>query len=59
MQTAEQIRQNAIARRTTLGLKLRILTPDGATTMYPKDHATKQAWITAARRKGYTVVEVA
>jgi len=33
MQTAEQIRQNAIARRTTLGLKLRILTPDGATTM--------------------------
>ena len=44
-------------RQDRIGLKLRILTPDGATTMYPKDHATKQTWITAARRKGYTVLE--
>jgi hypothetical protein len=55
--TADQIRTAAIARRTAQGLKIRLLTSDGETTMYPKDHATKQAWITAARRKGYTVIE--
>lgn len=55
--TADEIRTAAIARRTTMGLKLRLLTPDGATTLYPKDQATKAAWIAAAQRKGYTVLE--
>jgi hypothetical protein len=55
--TAEDIRTAAMARRTTQGLKIRVLTPDGATTLYPKDHATKQAWIASAKAKGYTVLE--
>jgi hypothetical protein len=50
--TAEQIRQAAMARRTTMGLKLRLLTPDGETTLYPKDHATKARWLADAQRKG-------
>ena len=55
--TADEIRTAAIARRTAMGLKLRILTPDGEKTLYPKDHATKQAWIAAAQHKGYTILE--
>jgi len=55
--TAEEIRHAAMARRTALGLKLRLLTPDGETTLYPKDHATKARWLAAARRKGSTVLE--
>jgi hypothetical protein len=55
--TAEDIRAQAIARRTAQGLKLRLLTPDGETILYPKNQATKQQWLAAARRKGYTVLE--
>ena len=55
--TADDIRNAAIARRTTMGLKLRVLTPDGATTLYPKDHATKARWLADAQRKGYAVLE--
>ena len=55
--TTEDIRQRAMAKRTTMGLKLRLLTPDGETTLYLKDHATKQAWLKAARAKGYTILE--
>jgi len=55
--TADEIRTAAIARRTRQGLKLRILTPDGETVLYPKDHATKARWLTDARRKGYTILE--
>jgi hypothetical protein len=55
--TADDIRNAAMAKRTAMGLKLRLLTPDGETTLYPKDHATKQAWVIAARRKGYTVLD--
>jgi hypothetical protein len=55
--TAEEIRTMAMARRTAQGLKIRIRTPDGETTLYPKDHATKTRWIASARRKGYTVLE--
>jgi hypothetical protein len=55
--TAEQIRTMAIQKRTAQGLKIRLLTPDGATTMYPKDAATKQQWIAAAQAKGYPVLE--
>ena len=55
--TADEIRTAAIARRTTMGLKLRLLTPDGETTLYPKDHATKARWLVEAQRKGYTVLE--
>jgi hypothetical protein len=55
--TAEEIRAQAMIRRTTMGLKIRVLTPDGATTLYPKDQATKAAWIASAKAKGYTVLE--
>jgi hypothetical protein len=55
--TAEDIRNKAMARRTAQGLKIRLLTPDGETTLYPKDQQTKQAWLAAAIRKGYTVLE--
>jgi len=55
--TADEIHQAAMARRTAQGLKLRLRTPDGPTTLYPKDHATKQARLADARRKGYTVLE--
>jgi hypothetical protein len=55
--TAEQIRTMAIAKRTAQGLKIRMLTPDGETTLYPKDHATKAAWLADARKKGYTILE--
>jgi hypothetical protein len=55
--TAEEIRTMAMARRTAQGLKIRVLTPDGETTLYPKDHATKTRWIASARRKGYAVLE--
>jgi len=55
--TAEDIRTMAMAKRTAQGLKLRLLTPDGATTLYPKDHATKARWLADAQRKGYTVLE--
>jgi hypothetical protein len=55
--TAEQIRAMAMARRTGMGLKIRLLTPDGETTLYPKDHATKDTWLADARRKGYTILE--
>ena len=57
MMTAEQIRQTAMQRRTQQGLKIRLLTPDGTTTLYPKDHATKRAWLADATRKGYTILE--
>jgi hypothetical protein len=55
--TAAQIRTAAIAKRTKVGLKIRLLTPDGETTLYPKDHATKTRWIADAQRKGYAVLE--
>jgi hypothetical protein len=55
--TAGQIRAAAMAKRTAQGLKLRLLTPDGETTLYPKDHATKAKWVADATRKGYTVLE--
>ena len=55
--TADEIHQAAMARRTAQGLKLRLLTPDGESTLYPKDHATKQRWLADAQRKGYTVLE--
>jgi hypothetical protein len=55
--TAEQIRAMAMAKRTAMGLKIRLLTPDGETTLYPKDHATKTKWIAEAQRKGYTILE--
>ena len=55
--TAEEIRNMAMAKRTTMGLKLRLLTPDGETTLYPKDHATKAAWIASAKAQGYRVLE--
>ena len=55
--TTDEILNAAIARRTAMGLKLRLLTPDGETTLYPKDHATKAAWLADAQRKGYTVLE--
>ena len=55
--TAEEIRKAAMARRTIQGLKIRLLTPDREMTLYPKDHATKQAWLRDALRKGYAVLE--
>lgn len=55
--TAEQIRDRVMARRTAQGLKIRLLTREGETTLYPRDHATKQAWIASAKAKGYTVLE--
>lgn len=55
--TAEQIRNMAMAKRTAMGLKIRLRTPDGEVTMYPKDHATKTTWIAQAKAKGYTVLE--
>ena len=55
--TTEDILQAAMAKRTAMGLKLRLLTPDGATTLYPKDHATKARWLAAAQAKGYAVLE--
>ena len=55
--TTEDILNAAMARRTAMGLKLRLLTPDGETTLYPKDHATKSKWLADAQRKGYTVLE--
>jgi hypothetical protein len=55
--TATDIRTMVMAKRTAQGLKIRLLTPEGETTLYPKDHATKQAWIAGAIRKGYTVLE--
>jgi hypothetical protein len=55
--TADDIRTLAMARRTAQGLKIRLLTPDGATTLYPKDHATKQRWLAQATAKGYTILE--
>jgi hypothetical protein len=55
--TAEEIRNKAMAKRTAQGLKLRLLTPDGETTLYPKDYATKQRWMAQAKAKGYTVLE--
>ena len=55
--TADDIRTAAMAKRTAMGLKLRLLTPDGETTLYPKDHATKARWLVEAQRKGYTVLE--
>lgn len=55
--TAEEIRTRAMAQRTAQGLRIRLLTPDGATTLYPKDQATKAAWVREALRKGYTVLE--
>ena len=55
--TADDILNAAMAKRTAMGLKLRLLTPDGATTLYPKDHATKAAWLADAQRKGYPVLE--
>jgi hypothetical protein len=55
--TAEDIRNAAMAKRTTQGVKICLLTPDGETTLYPKDHATKQAWLKDAQRKGYQILE--
>jgi len=55
--TADDIRHAAMAPRTAQGLKIRLLTPDGATTLYPKDHQTKQAWLADARRHGYPILE--
>lgn len=55
--TAEQIRALAMAKRTAMGLKIRVLTPDGETTLYPKDHATKVKWVAQAKARGYTVLE--
>ena len=55
--TAEQIRTMAMAKRAAMGLKIRLLTPDGETTLYPKDHATKAKWLADAQRKGYTILE--
>jgi hypothetical protein len=49
--------QAQIQQRVMQGLKLVLLTPDGATTMYPKNAATKAAWTTAALKKGYTILE--
>ena len=46
-----------MARRTAMGLKIRLLTADGEQTLYPKDHTTKQTWLAAARRKGLTILE--
>jgi hypothetical protein len=56
--TADDIHKAVMARRAALGLKIRVLTPEGEQTLYPKDQATKQRWIAAARRKGCTVQEV-
>jgi hypothetical protein len=55
--TADDIRHAAMAPRTAQGLKIRLLTPDGATTLYPKDYQTKQAWLADARRHGYPILE--
>lgn len=57
MMTTEEILKIVMAKRTKMGLKIRLLTPDGETTLYPKDHATKSKWLADARRKGYTVLE--
>lgn len=54
--TAEEIRNQAIARRTQAGLKLVLQTPDGLTTLYPKDRATRDQWLKAAIGKGYSIV---
>jgi hypothetical protein len=56
--TAEEMCNAAMPRRTAMGLKLRLLTPDGETTLYPKDHATKHKWLAEAQRKGYQILEV-
>jgi hypothetical protein len=53
---AEEIRNAAMAKRTAQGLQLRLRSLM-FTTMYPKDHATNTAWIAAARRRGYTILE--
>ncbi len=55
--TADQLRQMAITRRGNAGLKIVLKTPEGLTTLYPKDTATKDRWVAQATRKGYTVVE--
>ncbi len=48
--TADDIHKAVMARRAALGLKIRVLTPEGEQTLYPKDQATKQRWIAAAQR---------
>jgi hypothetical protein len=54
--TADEIRTRVMAQRSALGLKLRLRTPDGETTLYPKDAATFLRWLDAARRQGWQVL---
>jgi hypothetical protein len=57
MMDATDIRNRVMAARAAQGLKIRILTPEGASPLYPKDATTKAAWIAAALRKGYQILE--
>jgi hypothetical protein len=54
--TTDELMAQVIARRTAQGLTLRLLTPDGVSVLYPKDHATKARWEAAAQARGYTVL---
>jgi hypothetical protein len=54
--TTDELMAQVMARRTAQGLVLRLLTPDGVSVLYPKDHATKARWEAAAVRKGYTIL---
>ena len=55
--TADAIRQQVMTQRQAQGLTIVLQTPEGLTTLYPKDHPTKQAWIAAAQQRGYTLVD--
>jgi hypothetical protein len=54
--TADDIRARVMAQGGALGLKLRLRTPDGETTLYPKDAATFLRWRDTAQCQGWQVL---